>query len=210
MAIDRFWSDHTIEPKRKFRWVMSFRGVPQWIIKKVSKPNFTLGEAEHNFLNYKFYYPGRIEWSEISLTLVDPIQPDASKTMMELLYQHGYVSPENYLNANAQNTPGLTEAGKAYTINKKDAVNALGGRIYISQLDSGGSVIEEWQLYNPFIKGVSFDELDYEGDDLLNLELTLRYDWARLNPNVTTEVSDVLKRGSTAAGVDGSGGRTAT
>ncbi len=197
MAIDRFWSDHTIEPKRKFRWIMSFRGVPQWIVKKVSKPNFTLGEAEHNFLNYKFYYPGRVEWSEINLTLVDPIQPDASKTMMQLLYQHGYVSPENYLNATG---PGQ-EPGRPYTISKKSAVNSLGGRLYIQQLDAEGTAIEEWQLYNPFIKSVSFDELDYEGDDLLNLELTIRYDWARLNPDSSTVIDPALKRQGTASPV---------
>jgi hypothetical protein len=200
MAIDRFWSDHTIEPKRKFRWVMSFRGVPQWIVKKVSKPNFSLGEAEHNFLNYKFYYPGRVEWSELNLTLVDPIQPDASQTMMQLLYQHGYVSPEDYLNASG---PGQ-QAGRAYTVNKKDAVNSLGGRLFITQLNAEGTAIEEWQVYNPFIKSVSFDELDYEGDDLLNLELTIRYDWARLNPNLG-ETAAEINRLNSAPGTTNSG-----
>ena len=104
------------------------------------------------------------------------------------------ISQKFYLNAAG---PGQ-EAGRAYTINNKDAVNSLGGRLYITQLDSDGRPIEEWQLYNPFIKGVSFDELDYEGDDLLNLELTIRYDWARLNPNIG-EVSDVLSREVTAS-----------
>mgnify|MGYP001330655958 CR=1 FL=1 len=203
MAMERFWSDHTIEPKRKFRWEMSFRGVPQWIVKKVSKPNFSLGEAEHNFLNYKFYYPGRVEWSEINLTLVDPIQPDASKTMMQLLYQHGYVSPEDYLNASG---PGQVP-GRPYTINKKDAVNSLGGRLYITQLNAEGTPIEEWQVYNPFIKSVSFDELDYEGDDLLNLELTIRYDWARLNPDINTSISEEFKT-ITVADPTTAGGRS--
>ena len=44
------------------------------IVKKVSKPNFTLGEAEHNFLNYL----GR---QMLALVLM----------RMQLLYQHGYV-----------------------------------------------------------------------------------------------------------------------
>ena len=107
-GVDGFWSDSRIEPKRKFRWLLSFRGVPQWIMKKVGKPNFSLGEAEHSFLNYKFYYPGRVEWSEISMTLVDPVSPDASKTMMALLKQSGYVPPHNFLNANTipEEAPG--------------------------------------------------------------------------------------------------------
>ena len=179
-GVDGFWSDASIEPKRKFRWLLSFRGVPQWIMKKVGKPNFSLGEAEHNFLNYKFYYPGRVEWAEISMTLVDPVSPDASKTMMALLKQSGYVPPHNFLNANTiEEAPGR-EAGRAYTMSKNSAVNALGGAIFIQQIDATGLVHEEWKLYNPFIKSVSFDELDYESDDLLNIELTLRYDWADL------------------------------
>jgi len=180
-GVDGFWSDSRIEPKRKFRWLLSFRGVPQWILKKVGKPNFSLGEAEHSFLNYKFYYPGRVEWSEISMTLVDPVSPDASKTMMALLKQSGYVPPHNFLNANnmEDDAPGLKK-DRVYTVSKSKAVAALGGCIFIQQIDSTGMVHEEWKLYNPFIKSVSFDELDYESDDLLNIELTLRYDWADL------------------------------
>ena len=173
---ESFWSDFTVEPKRKFRWLMSFRGIPQWIVKKVSKPNITISEAEHSFLNYKFYYPGRVEWAEISMTLVDPVYPDASKTLMKLLSDSGYVDPGGF------------EVTKEKTISKMGAVTAMGGKIYLSQLDSEGAILEEWQLFNPWIKSVSFDELDYESDDLLNVELTIRYDWARLNSAVGGDI----------------------
>jgi hypothetical protein len=173
---ESFWSDYTVEPKRKFRWLLSFRGVPQWIVKKVSKPNITITEAEHNFLNYKFYYPGRVEWAELTCTLVDPIYPDASKTMMEILKDSGYRDPADF------------DAGAPMTISKMSAVQAIGGRIYLQQLDPWGGVNEEWQLYNPWIKSISFDELDYESDDLLNVELTIRYDWARINNNVGGDI----------------------
>ena len=203
-GVDGFWSDASIEPKRKFRWLLSFRGVPQWIMKKVGKPNFSLGEAEHSFLNYKFYYPGRVEWSEISMTLVDPVSPDASRTMMALLKQSGYVPPHNFLNANnIPDTQGL-EANRVYTMSKAGATKALGGAIYIQQIDSNGRVNEEWKLYNPFIKSVSFDELDYESDDLLNIELTLRYDWADLTGRGSGLIASELdkKPSALAAGAD--------
>jgi len=165
----RFWSDYAVEPKRKFRWLLSFRGVPQWIVKKVTKPNITISEAEHSFLNYKFYYPGRVEWAEVSCTLVDPVYPDASKTMMEVLVDSGYEDP------------GQFDSSSPATISKQNAVKAIGGRIYMQQISADGDLLEEWQLYNPWIKSVSFDELDYESDDLLNVELTIRYDWARIS-----------------------------
>ena len=95
-----FWADAVTEPKRAYRWVMNFRGIDQWMMKKVAKPNFTISESEHAFLNYKFYFPGRVEWAEISCTLVDPIQPDAAATLMKLLHDAGYVDPNDIDQAN--------------------------------------------------------------------------------------------------------------
>jgi hypothetical protein len=85
MTTQKFWSDAAIEPKRKYRFLLSFNGVPQWIVKTTGKPNFTISESEHSFINYKFYYPGRLEWDEVSITLVDPVDPDASHTMLLLI-----------------------------------------------------------------------------------------------------------------------------
>jgi len=173
MALDGFWSDFSVEPKRKFRWLLSFRGVPQWILKKVTKPSITITEAEHTFVNYKFYYPGRVEWSEITMTLADPVNPDASATMMQLLKDSGYVLPHNFLTDDRS-------PGKVLTISKQRAVESVGGALYIQQIDADGNPLEEWKLHNPWLKAVSFDELDYESEDINNLELTFRYDWASL------------------------------
>ena len=198
MAIDGFWSDFRVEPKRKFRYLMSFNGVPQWILKKVGRPQLSITEAEHTFVNYKFYFPGRVEYSEISLTLADPVQPDASATMVELLRQSGYIYPNDNF------------SGKIITMSKQKAVEAVGGKIYIQQIDAEGNPIEEWALFNPWIKAVNFDELDYESDDIVNLEVTLRYDWAEL-----TQVGGAKQRvskniGNPGAFRPGSGGSFGT
>ena len=57
--------------------------------------------------------------------------------------------------------------GQVMTIAKQRAVEALGGAIYIQQIDAEGDAIEEWKLYNPWIKAINFDELDYESDDII-------------------------------------------
>ena len=213
MSLDGFWSDKSIEPKRKFRWVLTFNGVPQWILKKVAKPQITVTEAEHTFINYKFYYPGRVEWNEISLSLVDPVNPDASKTMASLIRGAGYVPPHNFLNAQNDVAPfklnGARNAGKIYTMSKQRAVDAVGGRMYIQQIDADGELLEEWALYNPWIKSVNFDELDYESDDILNLEVTIRYDWADILPSVGGGFNPQQKgtaQGMTPAGLPASPG----
>ena len=41
-------------------------------------------------------------------------------------------------------------------------------------------VIETWKLINPFIKSVKYGDLDYSNDELIEIELGLRYDWAEL------------------------------
>ena len=176
MASQKFWSDAAIEPKRKYRFLLSFNGVPQWIVKTSGKPNFSVSESEHSFINYKFYYPGRLEWEEISMTLVDPVDPDAAGTMLELIKHSGYVPPHDFLNASQTNE--RFPNGKVVTFSQKRAVNAVGGRVFIHTIDEDGSPIETWKLYNPWIKSVNFGDVDYEADDLVNVELTMRYDWA--------------------------------
>tara|TARA_R100000734_G_C3261718_1_gene60209 strand:+ start:48 stop:632 length:585 start_codon:yes stop_codon:yes gene_type:complete len=169
-----FWADAYTEPKRKYRFVLSFRGIDQWIIKNVNKPSFDVSESEHDFLNYKFYFPGRVTWNEIQLTLVDPIQPDASKTIQQLLRDSGYVYPSDI-------QAGDADPERPITISKRKAIQALGNKIYIKQVDPDGKEpVEQWELCNPWIKQVTFGDLDYSADDLVEIQMTIRFDWARL------------------------------
>ena len=104
--------------------------------------------------------------------------------MERIILASGYVPPSNFLTAASNNHP-IAEAGgqdgKLITIDKKNAVSAIGGKLYLQQINALGDPIEEWQLFNPWVKSVNFDELDYSSDDLINLELSIRYDWATLS-----------------------------
>ncbi|HAI37877.1 MAG TPA: hypothetical protein DCM40_07015 [Maribacter sp.] len=176
-GFNNFWSSVDVEPKRKFRWIMGYNGVPHWIMKKASRPKISLTEAEHDFLNYKFYYPGRVSYDELTMTMADPINPDASLTMYELLQKSGYRTPDKF----AQNNLGLGggDSNDIGVITKKAATSAING-MYLMLLDAEGAPVEEWTFYNAWIKSVDFDELDYTSDDLLNLTITVRYDWASI------------------------------
>ena len=79
-----FWSSPTTSPKRQYRWIMNIGGIPQWIVKKVNKPGFSISESTHKYLNHTFYYPGRVEYEKTSVTLVDPVSPDAAAIMMRI------------------------------------------------------------------------------------------------------------------------------
>lgn len=163
-----FWSDVNTEPKRAYRWILYLGGIPQWMIKKVAKPSFTVSETDHTYLNHKFYYPGRVEWNTVAITLADPVAPDAAATMMQIIAESGY------------NLPTDQKEAEKSTMSKQNACKALGA-VRIQQIGPDGNEIEEWELINAWIKDVKFGELDYESDDMVDVEIELRYDFAKLN-----------------------------
>jgi len=168
-----FWANRVTEPKRAYRWLMSLNGIDAWLVKSIDKPSYTLGVSEHAYLNYDFKFPGRVKWNDITLALVDPVQPDATGTMMAILEESGYVNPGE---------PGQAQQAPL-TISKKKAVDALGS-VLIKQLDADGTkgFIEVWRLENAWIKDVKFGKLDYKSEEIVEITVTLTYDWATLNP----------------------------
>jgi len=171
-----FWStnfgeDPTLhDPKRKFRFTVEIQGIDApgatlWWAKTVSKPAFQIAAAEHKYLNHTFYYPGSVTWQDVSMTLVDPVDPDMTATLSAIVVESGYTPPTD------QNT--LT------TMSKAKSAGALGS-VIITQIDHDGKPLETWTLWNAFITEVKYGDLGYGEDDLTELTLTLKYDWARV------------------------------
>ena len=76
-----------------------------------------------------------------------------------------------------------TEAETDYSTVSKEGWGEGGaglGLVEIVQLDPGGDTVETWTLKNTWIKSCKPTALDYDSDDLLNVELTLRYDFFTL------------------------------
>jgi len=183
-----FWSEISIEPKRKFRWLLYFSGLPQFVVKSVSKPKFNIGSQTHDFLNYKFNYPGKVEWQSLSMTLVDPVQPDAVKSFMQILENSGYQMPDDFVTA----ATGQSALGGIKSITKQSMVTSLGGEIQIVQLASRARPetdgpagimrpVEKWTVHNPIITSVDFDDLDYGNEEIMNIKIEMKYDWANLD-----------------------------
>tara|TARA_B100001094_G_C18140401_1_gene777517 strand:+ start:938 stop:1543 length:606 start_codon:yes stop_codon:yes gene_type:complete len=176
-----FWStdfgqDVTLkDPKRKFRFTVQFQGIDAstsggggatlWYAKTAGKPSFTIASSEHKYLNHTFYYPGSVTWNTISVAMVDPVDPDVTATLSDIIVQSGY-SPPN-------------DASSLGTMSKAKAAGAL-GKVIITQIDAQGSPLETWTLWNAFIKDVKFGDLEYGADDLTETTVELQYDWARV------------------------------
>ena len=170
-----FWAESanasSKDPKRNFRFKVTFLGLSTeyvWFAKKVGKPNFTVTESVHEFFNHKFYYPGRVEWQPVTLTLVDPVDKDVNTAaqLAALAEAAGYVIPKD-------------KGAPLKSMTKGKAASSV-GTVQIVQLDGDGGPLETWTLHNPFIKTFKWGDLDYTSDDITELELELRYDWAEL------------------------------
>jgi len=170
-----FWNQASIEPKRQFRWLLYIAGMPQFIVKDVKKPSFTVASTPHDFINYKFHYPGRVEWQDITVTIVDPVQPDSTASLVNILEAAGYVLPDEY----------TSQANEPRTISKQSFVDAMGGQIQLVQFGANTgaqeeNVLEKWTINNPFLTYVDFGNLSYASDELVNISMTIKYDWANL------------------------------
>jgi len=172
---DQFWADATLEPKRQHRWLLTIGILPPYIIKRIDKPSFIVGEAEHNYFGHAFYYPGMVKWDPITLTLVDPVKPDATSTLMSVLKQSGYEIPRI-------KDASIDSSNALHTITKANAVAALGTSLTLTQISTAADGInrpvEEWMIYNPWIKDVKFGSLDYTSDAMVEITMTIRYDYA--------------------------------
>lgn len=190
-----FWSQPSLsEPKRAFRFLLSLpgtsrTGVPSFLVKKVKKPGFEVTESEHNFLNHTFYYPGKVKWKEVTFEIVDALSPNGARILMELLQTAGYLAPQQGMDDTQQTITLSPELGGGevkltQTVSKVNSIKALGKPV-IRQLDANGCILEEWHLFNAWVKDVEFGELDYTSEELMSVAVTLRYDWAALKSTET-------------------------
>ena len=180
-----FWSSDfsdgvTKDPKRKFRFTVSCTGFETagadtnviWYAKTATKPSFTIASAEHKYLNHTFFYPGTVTWQDVTLTLVDPTSPDVAGLYGAIMKSAGYGVPADNATFN--------------TITKSSMASALGS-VYISQLDGDGNVLEKWTLQNAIITELKFGDLEYGSDELTELSMTLKYDWAVMEDKLGAE-----------------------
>ena len=176
-----FWTNApTNDPKRAFRFRVKIPGIDGnylWYAKTANKPTVSFGEASHSYLNHTYYWPGRAEWNEVTVALVDPIAPQLGGNMAALIQAAGYTIP--------------ADSNQLKTMSKRDSVLLL-DKVIIEQIDEDGKGIEKWTLNNAFIKELTWGDLDYSSDDLTECTIKFRYDWATLDaPNDTINQSGI-------------------
>lgn len=171
-----FWNEAAADPKRKYRFLVRvFNQEIAWYAKSVTAPSYEITSIEHAFSDHVFNFPGKIKWSDVEVTLVDPAGADdvVFKTL-KIIQDAGYAIPTLNGVSNADN-----EAFKTFT--KAQLINPTSGEnnaLVIETQDALGNVIEEWTLNNAFITNVKFGDFDYSSEDMREITLTFKYDWA--------------------------------
>jgi len=184
-----FWSEISVEPKRQFKFKVTFPGMNGannasndgvFLAQSADRPMYTISDGTKvDFLDKSFHFPGKITWNQVKIKFVDAVGAaggvNAASKAYEFLRISGYVNPMNM-----QSSTGLG------TIGKSSAVTAITGQlgVAIEVLNSAGSQVDKWILYNAWIANVNLNNLDYASEAILTVELTLRYDWADLTAGV--------------------------
>jgi hypothetical protein len=173
------WWSGTNDPTRKNRFLVEFgNGSILQSVSSVTKPSVTIEKKEYRMINHFYNYPGIPKWEPVTIKFVDnkmwgENRPETSTAhvLYEMLVASGYVDPEK--STTFQKTVPVVGTSKAAMMD-----NSFGD-IKIYQLDhEGGTKLENWELKNPIITKISWGELDYGDDGLVEYTLDISYDYA--------------------------------
>ena len=145
------------EPKQQNRFIFYVDGIPAYLIKTAARPVITTETVELQHINVSRYVKGKSTWGPISLTLYDPIVPSGAQAVMEWVRLHH------------ESVTGRDGYADFY---KKD--------ITFNTLGPVGDKVEEWTLKGAFISAATFGDMDWATEDPVQIELTLKYDYAIL------------------------------
>ena len=146
------------EPKLQNRFLMDIEGIPAYLIKKVSRPNYTANTVVLDHINIKRRIKGKSSWEAISCDLYDPVTPSGAQAVME------------WVRLGHESVTGRDGYSDFY---KKDIrFNALG---------PVGDVVEEWICKGAYCKSANFGEADWSSEAPMNISITMRMDYAILN-----------------------------
>ena len=145
------------EPKMKNRFIMEIDGIPAYLIKTAERPQVQFDTVTLDHINTKRYIKGKASWQTLNITLYDPIVPSGAQAVNEWIRQHHEAAT------------GVDGYASEY---KKD--------ITFNILSPNGERVEQWVLKGAFIQNANFNTLDFASNEVVDIALTIQYDYAIL------------------------------
>ena len=147
------------EPKQQNRFIMYVDGIPAYLIKGVSAVTLTQEEVVLNHINVLRKVKGKSKWSNITMTLFDPITPSGAQAVMEWVRLHH------------ESVTGRDGYSDFY---KKD--------LTIDVLVPVGDIVSEWIIKGALIVNANFGEFNWDTDAAAqNISLEVAMDYCILN-----------------------------
>ena len=143
------------EPKQQNRFIMYVDGIPAYLIKGVSAVTLTQEEVVLNHINVLRKVKGKSKWSNITMTLFDPITPSGAQAVMEWVRLHH------------ESVTGRDGYSDFY---KKD--------LTIDVLGPVGDIVSEWIIKGALIVNANFGEFNWDTDaaaQYISLEVAMDY-----------------------------------
>jgi hypothetical protein len=147
------------EPKQQNRFIMYVDGIPAYLIKGVSAVTLTQEEVVLNHINVLRKVKGKSKWSNITMTLFDPVTPSGAQAVMEWVRLHH------------ESVTGRDGYSDFY---KKD--------LTIDVLGPVGDIVSEWIIKGALIVNANFGEYNWDTDAAAqNITLEVAMDYCILN-----------------------------
>ena len=133
--------------------------------KSCDVPKLTTSENEIDRLNDKIYTPGKSTYDSISLSFYEYIQDATNAT------------------GNQNKSAGaILYAWQQQVQNVKSGVQGakknIAKNMAIVQIDGNGNAVRVWNVYKAWPTTVEFANLDSTSDEIQEVNVTLRFDWA--------------------------------
>jgi hypothetical protein len=145
----------TFEPKQQNRFILKMDGIDAYIIKGVSAVTLTQDEIVLNYINLYQKVKGKTKWSNITLTLFDPITPSGAQSVIEWVRLHH---------------ESVTGRNGYQDMYKKELTLQILGPV--------GDIVSEWVIKGAFIVNSNFGEYSWDNESAaqnLTIEVTMDY-----------------------------------
>ena len=145
------------EPKLANRFIMEIDGIPSFMIKTANRPKIESEVVELDHINLKRKIKGKSNWTDITITLYDPIVPSGAQSVME------------WIRSGHESITGRDGYADFYKKN-----------IDFYMLGPVGDKVEQWKLVGAWISSAEFGDVDWSSNEPVMITLTLTYDYAIL------------------------------
>lgn len=146
------------EPKLQNRFIMYLGDTPAQLVRVAKAPSFTDSVVKMDHINSYKKIRGKREWGEMPITLYDPISPSGAQLVMD------------WARTAYESVTG--RAGYQDFYKRELKFHGLG---------PVGDVVSEWVIKGAFISAADFGSFDWSSDALVDIAVTITYDYAILN-----------------------------